>query len=101
MASSSGPDTDPEDALKEQKGESDPYRTIEINDDDTEVDLTHGGLEKIEGLEKLYQVVVLCLRRNKIKKIENLESLTTLTELDFYDNLLTEIENVDTLVNLV
>lgn len=84
-----------------------------------EIDLNHGRIEKIEGLERFTKVQVrllscflvqsskvlpfekICFRQNLLTKIENLHSLaSTLVELDFYDNQITKIENLKLLVNL-
>jgi len=73
---------------------------ITLDPEQTDVDLNHGRIAKIENFEPLVKLERLCLRWNLIKKIENLETLTTLIELELYDNQITEIENLDTLVNL-
>ncbi|RXG69418.1 Protein phosphatase 1 regulatory subunit 7 [Armadillidium vulgare] len=65
-----------------------------------EVDLNHSQLTKIENLEFLEKVEVLCLRWNLIKRIENLHMLTTLRELELYDNQIQVIENLSSLTNL-
>ena len=73
---------------------------IQLNPDDTDLDMTPLRIPKIKGFDILEQLKILGFRNNLIKKIENLHMLTTLKELELYDNQITEIETLYALVNL-
>eukprot|EP01104_Vermistella_antarctica_P010754 TRINITY_DN2892_c0_g1_i2.p1 TRINITY_DN2892_c0_g1~~TRINITY_DN2892_c0_g1_i2.p1 ORF type:complete len:154 (+),score=24.72 TRINITY_DN2892_c0_g1_i2:144-605(+) len=63
-----------------------------------ELDLTINRLKKLENLDKLVNLELLCLRTNHISRIENLEPCgKTLQHLDMYENRITVLEHLATI----
>jgi len=65
-----------------------------------ELDLESIGIDKIYGLEKLYNLKILKLGRNKISKISGLKDLKMLENLNLEFNKLINIEGLENLKNL-
>uniref|UniRef100_A0A8C6MN69 Dynein regulatory complex subunit 3 n=1 Tax=Nothobranchius furzeri TaxID=105023 RepID=A0A8C6MN69_NOTFU len=64
------------------------------------LDLFHNLIEKIEGLDSLYNLTWLNLSYNKITKIEGLDGLKKLEVLNLSNNNISRLENMDALQNL-
>ena len=79
------------------------FRGIRYNVQGNKLSLVHKGIKDIltiNGLEKLEDLEVLDLRRNKITEIRGLKSLRNLKKLDLKENSITKITGLNSLNNL-
>ena len=63
-----------EERIQSSHYENAPNPNVNLLRCDTDVDLNHGKIARIENLDHLTQVETISLRWNLIKKIENLNS---------------------------